>query len=924
MKKKSSSRSAFFNLRVLIGLLIITTGLSLALFAANPFGRGASGTVSKAQQKYSPLTSSIDLSILPPGFDCSQVYALGIDRQENFRAGLIMKACGLEGDSAPAGGTSGSSAFSRLIQKLLPGPLFIGGSDVDVILPDGSFPKVTQSESMEWGGPNNTWVVNYNDSRTASSCYSGLSYSTDNGVTWHAGQPLCSGHGTNFGDPIVVYNANLGMWFAGDLATSCGGQGVGLWTSPNGVTWTAGACAYNTSGGDRQSMWVDNNASSPHYGRMYISLNDFAIGGGALRVVYSDNGTTWTPVTLNGGFIRDVQVTGDLQGSGRVYVASMNEGGGGFATRTNVMYRSTDGGATWANSPTGPAVPAPGRSLCTANSYFVCMFGTNNWRHMGWGEPAANGNFVSLNYAQHGTSGDLGDVYFVRSTDAGVTWGTPVKLNTDTGTALQWQPSMTATNAGVLFASWYDQREVNGGADLNCTAGSPTQNCYRRWGRLSLDNGATWQPDDMVGRALSPLPGQPDNTVQPNYQGDYDYHSSLGNMTIGGWTDGRVIISNQSQQDVFVNFVQGATPTASPSPTGTATASPSPTATATPTPCETSIIVNGGFETGSFPPWVIDGHTNDPVIATNFAHSGTHSAFAGGNPQAQTYCEENSNEPLGDSSFYQQFTVPAGSSLLSFYHKDCTNDSITFDWQDAYITNSSGTILQTIYHLCDTTDWTNVLVDMTPYAGQTVRIKFLVHQDGFNPPGDTTGQWIDDVALLGPCGTPSPTPTFTPTSTGTPSATPTATPTCTANWSAGPNLPTVLVRAVGVYFPADGNFYTMGGRTSDVAGSDFQHVLRYSPGSNTWTQMGVTLPDNTMNNMACGVLTLGGTPEIYCVGGSAAGQTTATARVFYYNPVTDTATTLTAGDNWPGNMGTILPGGFAETGNKMYILGGFN
>src|SRR5437588_3524633 len=167
----------------------------------------------------------------------------------------------------------------------------------------------------------------------------------------------------------------------------------------------------------------------------------------------------------------------------------------------------------------------------------------------------------------------------------------------------------------------------------------------------------------------------------------------------------------------------------------------------------------------------------------------------------------------------------------------------------------------------------------------------------------------------------------TPTATASPSSTPTATPTATAgqcSWSAGPNLPTVLVRAVGVYFP-DGNFYTMGGRTADTAGSDFQHVLKYSPGSNTWTQIGVTLPDNTMNNMACGVLTLGGTPYIYCVGGSAAGQTTATARVFYYNPVTDAVTTLAAGDNWPGDAaGTILPGGFAETGNKMYILGGFN
>ena len=28
-------------------------------------------------------------------------------------------------------------------------------------------------------------------------------------------------------------------------------------------------------------------------------------------------------------------------------------------------------------------------------------------------------------------------------------------------------------------------------------------------------------------------------------------------------------------------------------------------------------------------------------------------------------------------------------------------------------------------------------------------------------------------------------------------------------------MPTVLVRAVGVYFQADGNFYTVGGRTSD-------------------------------------------------------------------------------------------------------------
>ena len=77
--------------------------------------------------------------------------------------------------------------------------------------------------------------------------------------------------------------------------------------------------------------------------------------------------------------------------------------------------------------------------------------------------------------------------------------------------------------------------------------------------------------------------------------------------------------------------------------------------------------------------------------------------------------------------------------------------------------------------------------------------------------------------------------------------------------------------------------------------------------------------------MACGVLTVSGTDYIYCVGGSAAGAATATARVFLYNPVTDVITSLTSADNWPGDAaGTILPGGFAVTGNKLYILGGFN
>lgn len=149
------------------------------------------------------------------------------------------------------------------------------------------------------------------------------------------------------------------------------------------------------------------------------------------------------------------------------------------------------------------------------------------------------------------------------------------------------------------------------------------------------------------------------------------------------------------------------------------------------------------------------------------------------------------------------------------------------------------------------------------------------------------------------------------------------------SWHRGADMPSAGVRMVGVYFPSDPQnrkFYAVGGRTSDLPGSELTHPFEYNSGSDTWTIKSATYPDNQVNNMACGVLTVSGTPYIYCVGGSAAGQTTATARVFFYDPVADTITSLTAADDWPGDAaGTILPGGFAVgCNNKLYILGGFN
>src|SRR6266540_5588172 len=108
MKKKSASQSAFFNLRVLIGLFIILTGVFLALA-----GFGTFSALAQAQQKNRIITNSKD-PLVPNGFDCSKIHELGIDKMENLRAGAIMMACG----QAQGGSGSGGGIVSRVIQKL--------------------------------------------------------------------------------------------------------------------------------------------------------------------------------------------------------------------------------------------------------------------------------------------------------------------------------------------------------------------------------------------------------------------------------------------------------------------------------------------------------------------------------------------------------------------------------------------------------------------------------------------------------------------------------------------------------------------------------------------------------------------------------------------------------------------------------------
>ena len=127
-----------------------------------------------------------------------------------------------------------------------------------------------------------------------------------------------------------------------------------------------------------------------------------------------------------------------------------------------------------------------------------------------------------------------------------MTFSAALKLNTDTTARPQWQPNISVSSSGTVFAMWYDARE-----STTCTKGNSTVPCYRMWGRKSTDNGATWLSDMAFSDVVTPLPGQPDPAIVDCYAGDYDYASALTGFHLSAWADGRVVVSGQSQQDAF-------------------------------------------------------------------------------------------------------------------------------------------------------------------------------------------------------------------------------------------------------------------------------------------------------------------------------------------------------------------------------------
>jgi hypothetical protein len=354
-----------------------------------------------------------------------------------------------------------------------------------------------------------------------------VGWSTDGGLTWVSQNEGPGGVG-NRGDPAAVIDRN-GKFYVGFIHSS-GGMGVS-YSTDMGATWSHVAVTTAASQ-DKNHLMVDNVASSPYVGRVYNAWVDLGSGANANDIVFSyssNGGAAWSAITnISNGVAAGSHNQGcNIQTgpNGEVYVCwSVYDAFPADETALG-FNRSTNGGASWvgeARVVTGirghrnTALPNTSIRRNSFPSMAVDVSGgsRNGTIYMVWtniGVPGVN-------------TGDA-DIYMVKSTNQGVNWGTPVRVNDDATTSSQWFPWISCDPVtGDLSVVFYDRRDDAGNS------------LTTEYVAHSIDGGATWE-NFRVGDVQftpTPIPG-----LAGGYMGDYLGIASRGGRAYPIWGDGR-------------------------------------------------------------------------------------------------------------------------------------------------------------------------------------------------------------------------------------------------------------------------------------------------------------------------------------------------------------------------------------------------
>lgn len=321
----------------------------------------------------------------------------------------------------------------------------------------------------------------------------GWSFTSNGGVWWTF--PGVLEDNVFRSDPVLASN-DAGHFFYLSLLSTFFDN---MWRSlDGGQSWTN---LGDATGGDKQWFAIDNTNSTGHgfqYQCWSTAGNNY---GGRQFSRSTDGGSTWmNPISLPNA---PVWGTPDVDGNGNLFIGGMSFGtgqiwslrssnakNGGITPTFDQVVHVNLGGDIVASEPINPEGLVGQIFLAADRSGGV-----------------SNNNVYMLASVRPTGASTGSDVMFVRSTNSGLTYGAPRRINDDAVNHSKWHwfGTLSVAPHGRIDAVWLDTRGAANNTD--------SQLFYS----YSLDAGNTWSPNVEVSEPFNPYLGFP----HQNKIGDY-------------------------------------------------------------------------------------------------------------------------------------------------------------------------------------------------------------------------------------------------------------------------------------------------------------------------------------------------------------------------------------------------------------------
>lgn len=294
-------------------------------------------------------------------------------------------------------------------------------------------------------------------------------YSNDGGLSWTEGE-LTSSLGV-WGDPCVIFDVDGNLYFS-HLSNPQSGNWldriVVQKSTTGGVTWNNGVGVGLNPPKDQDKEWLAvDETFSPYRNNLYMSWTEFDAYGSAnpndsTRILFSrstDGGLSWsTPLKVSdvGGDCIDSDNTVEgavpaVGPNGEIYLS--------WSGPLGIMFdKSGDGGATFGTDiyvteqPGGWDFEVPGIYRCNGLPITACDISDS---------PYQGNVYIAWSDQRNGTNNT--DVFFIKSTDGGETWGEVKQVNDDATATHQFFTWMTVDQiTGSIYYVFYDRRNSTG------------------------------------------------------------------------------------------------------------------------------------------------------------------------------------------------------------------------------------------------------------------------------------------------------------------------------------------------------------------------------------------------------------------------------------------------------------------------------